>query len=175
LVFLDESGFLLQPLRRRVWAPRGQTPVQYVWQRRDRITSLAALTRAPWAERFGLYYDLLHHNARTDDIVRFLRQVHAHLRRPLLLVCDRLPAHRSAVRRLQQARSRWLDVDWLPTYAPDLDPVENLWSQSKYGDLANFIPDDINQLHATLDTLLLEYQHDPERLRSFFQAMQLTL
>jgi transposase len=175
LVFLDESGFLLQPLRRRVWAPRGQTPVQYVWQRRDRITSLAALTRAPWAERFGLYYDLLHHNARTDDIVRFLRQVHAHLRRPLLLVCDRLPAHRSAVRRLQQARSRWLDVDWLPTYAPDLDPVENLWSQSKYGDLANFIPDDINQLHATLDTLLQEYQHDPERLRSFFQAMRLTL
>jgi transposase len=175
LVFLDESGFLLQPLRRRVWAPRGQTPVQYVWQRRDRITSLAALTRAPWAERFGLYYDLLHHNARTDDIVRFLRQVHAHLRRPLLLVCDRLPAHRSAVRRLQQAGSRWLDVDWLPTYAPDLDPVENLWSQSKYGDLANFIPDDINQLHEALAILLQEYQHDPERLRSFFQAMRLTL
>jgi hypothetical protein len=57
LVFLDESGFLLQPLRRRVWAPRGQMPVQYVWQRRDRITSLAALTRAPRAERFGLYYE----------------------------------------------------------------------------------------------------------------------
>lgn len=175
MVFLDESGFLLQPLRRRVWAPRGQTPVQYVWQRRDRITSLAALTRAPWAERFGLYYDLLHHNARTDDIVRFLRQVHAHLRRPLLLVCDRLPAHRSAVRQLQQAGSRWLDVDWLPTYAPDLDPVENLWSQSKYGDLANFIPDDINQLHEALAILLQEYQHDPDRLRSFFQAMRLTL
>jgi putative transposase len=118
---------------------------------------------------------LLHHNARTDDIVHFLRQVHAHLRRPLLLVCDRLPAHRSAVRRLQQAGSGWLDVDWLPIYAPDLDPVENLWSQSKYGDLANFIPGDITELHETLDQLFQEYQHDPARLRSFFQAMQLTL
>lgn len=175
MVFLDESGFLLQPLRRRVWAPRGQTPVQYAWQRHDRITSLAALTRAPWAERFGLYYDLLRHNARSDDIVRFLRQVHAHLRRPLLLVCDRLRAHCSAVRRLQEGGSRWLDVEWLPTYAPDLDPVENLWSQSKYGDLANFIPDDISELQHTLDQLFHEYQHDPKRLRSFFQAMQLTL
>jgi hypothetical protein len=41
LVFLDESGFLLQPLRRRVWAPRGQTPVQYAWDRHDRITALS--------------------------------------------------------------------------------------------------------------------------------------
>ena len=175
MVFLDESGFLLQPLRRRVWAPRGQTPVQYAWDRHDRITALAALTRAPWAQRFGLYYDLLHHNARTDDVVRFLRQVHQHLRRPLLLVCDRLPAHRSAIRRLHNAGCSWLEVSWLPSYAPDLDPVENVWCQSKYGDLANFIPDDISQLHDTLDNLLQDYRHDPARLYSFFRAAHLIL
>lgn len=174
-MFLDESGFLLQPLRRRVWAPRGQTPIQYAWNRHDRITAMAVLTRAPWAERFGLYYDLLRHNARTDDVVQFLREVHGHLRRPLLLVCDRLRAHRSAVHRLQQAGCRWLDVSWLPSYAPDLDPVENIWSQSKYGDLANFIPDDISQLHATVDALLQKYRHDPDRLHSFFHAMHLTI
>jgi hypothetical protein len=175
LVFLDESGFLLQPLRRRVWAPRGQTPVQYAWDRRDRITAMAALTRAPWAQRFGLYYDLLHHNARTADVVRFLRQVHHRLRRPLLLVCDRLPAHRSAVRRLRQAGCSWLEVSWLPSYAPDLDPVENLWNQSKYGQLANFIPDNISQLREILDDLFQDYRRDPGRLDSFFQATHLML
>jgi len=158
-----------------VWAPRGQTPVQYAWDHRDRTTALAALTRAPWAERFALYYDLLHHNTRTDDVVRFLRQVHHRLRRPLLLVCDRLPAHRSAVHRLHQAGCSWLDVSWLPSYAPDLDPVENVWSPSKYGDLANFIPDDIGQLHAILDDLFQDYRHDPDRLCSFFQAADLIL
>jgi len=173
-VFLDESGFLLQPLRRRIWAPRGQTPVQYVWDRHDRITALAALTRAPWAERYGLYYELLRHNARTDDFVRFLREIHGSLRRPLLLICDRLSAHRSAVRRLQAAGS-WLEVAWLPAYAPDLDPVENLWNQSKYSELANFIPDDVCQLQETLDELLEGFRHDPDRLRSFFQTTHLTL
>lgn len=175
MVFLDESGFLLQPLRRRVWARRGHTPVQRAWDRHDRITAMAALSRAPWATRLGLYYDLLHHNTRTLDVVRFLRQVHNRLRRPLLLVCDRLSAHRSAVRRLRDEGGVWLRVEWLPGYAPDLDPVENIWNQSKYGDLANRIPDDIYQLHHTLDDLFQDYRHDPSRLQSFFDAAHLTV
>jgi putative transposase len=134
---------------------------------------MAALTRAPWAERFGLYYSLLDHNARTADILRFLRDVHKHLRRSILLVCDRWSAHRAAVRRLQEEGAKWLAVEWLPGYAPELDPVENVWDQSKYGDLANFIPDDIMQMHEILDSLLQQYRHDPERLQSFFRSAHL--
>ena len=136
---------------------------------------MAALSLAPWAERFGLYYDLLRHNARTGDVVRFLREIHAHLRRPLFLVCDRLAAHRTAVRWLREAGCSWLDVVWLPAYAPDLDPVENVWSQAKYGDLANFIPDDISQLQDTLDDLFQQYRNDPARLYSFLHAADLVL
>ena len=173
-MFLDESGFLLQPLRRRVWAERGHTPLQYAWDRHDRITAMAALSLAPWAARLGLYYDLLHHNAHTEDVVRFLRHVHDRLRRPLLLACDRLQAHRSAVRHLQEDCA-WLHVEWLPGYAPDLDPVESVWNQSKYGDLANRVPEDIFELHETLDQLFQDYRHDPARLNSFFDAMHLSI
>jgi putative transposase len=175
LVFLDESGFLLQPLRRRVWAARGHTPVQHAWDRHDRITAIAALSRAPWASRLSLYYDLWHHNTHAPDVVCFLQHVHHHLRRPLLLVCDRLSAHRSAARQLRESGCNWLRVEWLPGYAPELDPVENIWSQSKYGDLANCIPEDISQLHDTLDQLLQTYRDDPQRLHSFFQAAHLTV
>ncbi len=72
--FSTKAAILLQPLRRRVWAPAGQTPVQHAWDRHDRVTAMAALTRAPWAERFGLYYNLLDHNARTPDVAKFLRE-----------------------------------------------------------------------------------------------------
>jgi hypothetical protein len=172
-VFLDESGYLLQPLRRRVWAPTGKTPIQQVWNRHDRITALAAISRAPWADRLGLYYELLDHNARAADFVRFLREIHAHLHRPIILVCDRLRAHRSAVHQLQEDGAAWLQVEWLPAYAPELDPVENVWNQSKYGDLANVIPNDIGELHDTLDHLLETYRHEPNRLHSFIQAAHL--
>jgi transposase len=174
LVFLDESGYLLQPLRRRVWAPIGQTPLQHAWDRHDRITALAAVTRAPWASRLGLYYELLDHNANTADVARFLREIHAHVRRPIILVCDRLSVHRSAVRQLWNEGVSWLQVEWLPAYAPDLDPVEDVWNQSKYGALANFIPEDVHQLHKVLDRLLETYHHQPQRLHSFFHAAHLT-
>jgi putative transposase len=175
LVFLDESGYLLQPLRRRVWAPAGHTPLQRVWDRRDRITTIAALTRAPWALRLGMYYELLDHNARTADFIRFVREVHEHLRRAIILVWDRLPAHRSAARRLLDGGATWLRVEWLPPYAPDLDPVEDVWNQSKYGELANVIPEDIHDLHSTLDHVLGTFRHEPNRLHSFFDAAHLIL
>jgi hypothetical protein len=146
-----------------------------VWNRHDRITALSALTRASWASRLGLYYELLDHNARTADFTRFLRDVHGNLRRPIILICDRLPAHRSAVRRLQNDGADWLQVEWLPAYAPDLDPVENVWNQSKYGAMANIVPNDIDELHETLDRLLDTYRHEPNRLHSFFQAAGLVV
>lgn len=61
----------------------------------------------------------------------------------------------------------------MPPYAPELDPVEYVWTQSKYGDLANYLPDDIEQLRDAVAQLIAQYRHDPQRLRSFFQAAQL--
>jgi putative transposase len=175
LVFLDESGYLLQPLRRRVWAPSGRTPLQRAWDRHDRVTTIAAVTKAPWALRLGLYYELLDHNARTADFIRFVREVHEHLQRSIILVWDRLPAHRSAARRLLENDSSWLRVEWLPPYAPDLDPVEDVWNQSKYGALANVIPEDIHGLRSALSDVLATFRHEPNRLHSFFDAAHLSL
>jgi hypothetical protein len=175
LIFLDESGFLLQPLKRKVWAPVGETPIQYPWNRHDRLSVLCALTVAPWAQRFGLYYDLLDHNCRTFDVKRFLQAIHRNLRRTMLVIWDRLQAHRSAAAQLAQAGCPWLQPRWLPAYAPELDPVEFVWTQAKYGDMANWIPNDIDDLHNNLQQLLEGYRHDPDRLRSFFNIAQLPI
>ena len=48
------------------------------------------------------------------------------------LLWDGLPAHRSHAMRAWLGRQRhWLVVEPLPAYAPDLNPVEPLWSTSK--------------------------------------------
>jgi transposase len=62
---------------------------------------------------------------------------------PLIVVMDRLPAHHSAVRRLQERGARWLSVEWLPANAPDLNRAEALWSHAKYSALGHFVPDDV--------------------------------
>jgi len=143
---MDESGFMLQPVVRRTWAPRGQTPVQYSWDRHDRLSAIAAITLAPRRRRFCLHFQLQHHNIHFDDVMAFIARLHRQLRRPFLLLLDRYSAHRKAVRLLQATRPEWFEVEWLPAYAPELNPVEMVWNRTKYADLANFLPFDVDEL-----------------------------
>jgi len=166
---------MLQPLVRRTWAPRGQTPIHYSWDRHDRLSVIAALTLAPQRVRIGLYFDVHNHNIHAEDVVSFVRALHRHLRRPIILICDRLNVHRSAVKTLLVAGSPWLQVEMLPSYAPDLNPVEALWSHTKYSDLANFLPEDVHHLeNAVLESLCDQY-YEQHLKRSFFQTAELEL
>jgi transposase len=156
IVLIDESGFMLQPVVRRTWAPKGRPPIQYSWDRHDRLSAIAALTVAPQRRRLGLYFQLQQENLRFDDVMTFLRLVHQHLRRKFILVLDRYSVHRKAVRLLQEADVDWFEVEWLPSYAPDLNPVEMVWNHTKYADLANFIPEDIDHLEQAVTTSIAE-------------------
>ena len=122
-----------------------------------------------------MYYELLDHNCHTVDMIRFIKSIHRNLRRTMLLIWDRLSVHKSAASQLAQAGRFWLEPRWLPAYAPELDPVEFVWTQSKYGDLANWIPEDIHDLRFQLEQVLEEYRHDPARLYSFFQIARLPI
>jgi len=176
IVFLDECGFQLQPLNRRTWAPRGETPVQVVSARYDRLSVIGALALSPQRRRIGLYFDMQDDNIRTADVVRFLRRLHRHLKRRIILVLDRWSVHRSAVKQLLAAgASSWLEVEWLPAYAPELNPVEPLWSHTKYSDLANFVPEDLWDLEDRVAESLCEQYDESALKRSFFQASGLAI
>ena len=57
---------------------------------------------------------------------------------PVILVWDGLPAHRSCLMKTYlQSQRRWLKEERLPGYAPNLNPVETLWSNIKGPELAN--------------------------------------
>jgi hypothetical protein len=63
------------------------------------------------------------------------------------LLWDGLPAHRSLAMRAWLRRQRsWLVVEPLPGYAPDLNPVEALWSSLKGMELANQAGDTLNDV-----------------------------
>jgi transposase len=173
VLFLDETGLMLQPLVRRTWAPRGERPVMYCWDRRARLSVIAGLTLSARRRHVGLYFAIHRNNVTTAEVEAFIRRVRRQVGRPLIVVMDRLPAHRSAARRL--ARDERFEVEWLPAYAPDLNPVEPAWSHTKYADLANYVPDDVLDLEVEADVSLHEARGDQTLLRSFFRAAGLTL
>ena len=79
-----------------------------------------------------------------DELRRFLDGEKA------TLIWDGLPAHRSRKMGdwINQQRS-WLVVERLPAYAPDLNPVEGVWSSLKGMELANLTSEHLGELIAT--------------------------
>ena len=71
----------------------------------------------------------------TDSLIQALGELRGFLGgQKATLVWDGLPAHRSKAMGAWLRRQRyWLVVERLPGYAPDLNPVEALWSNLKGG------------------------------------------
>lgn len=164
---------MLQPLVRRTWAPKARTPVMYSWDRHDRLSVIAGLSVSSRRKRIGLYFSVQKKNVTAEEFEAFLRQVQRSLGRKLIVVMDRWSVHRKVARILAEDERFW--IEWLPPYAPDLNPVEHVWNHTKYGDLANYIPDDLLDLELELECSIDQTRERPELLRSFFHGAELEI
>src|ERR1700744_953663 len=122
---------MLQPLVRRTWAPRGERPGMYCWDRHDRLSVIAGLTVSAQSHRVGLYFAIHKQNVRTAEVESFIRAVSRQVGRPLIVVMGRLVGDKVGGGGLGEDER--FGFEWLPGYAPDLNPVEPAWSKTKYG------------------------------------------
>lgn len=176
LIFTDESGFLLLPLVRRSLAPIGQTPVlRHRARQRDKISVAAALTLSFAQGHVSLYHQTFVNQYVTGELYSdFLRHVVLrHVPNAAVLLHDQGSMHKGPhLRQLCRDLPR-LDLNFLPAYAPEYNPVEYLWNFEKDKELSNFVPRDLHQLHQTVERHLQKVRHDQARLRSFFSSTPL--
>jgi DDE superfamily endonuclease len=108
------------------------------------------------------------------DYARLLDGAHQQLSGAMVPVWDNLPTHTSrAMRQLITARP-WLTVSQLPAYAPELNPVEGVWSSMKRS-LANLTKQGIDQLTALIKTRLKPMQYRPGLIDGFLAKTGLDL
>lgn len=129
----------MAPLVRRSWHPRGQTPVLYQRTRaHKKVSAIAAICIAPGRDRIRLYFRLHPDtNINSDLVIGFLRQLIRQLDGPIVLLWDRLLAHRAQNVGVFIQDTSGLHTDFLPPYAPELNPVENVWAYLKMNRLCN--------------------------------------
>ncbi len=187
-MFYDESGFMLRPLVRQTWAPRGVTPIVRCWDRRDRLSVIGAITvpaaalrtrdRLAPRHRLGALFRIHTRNIRTPQATEFLRLLDRHVQGPLIVVQDRLNVHKAAVKRWLAGRppdAPRVMIEWLPPYAPELNPAEQLWNNGKRVDLANFVPADRDDLRGRVRRSLIRQRCSPNLLASAFDHAKLPL
>ncbi|WP_233616694.1 IS630 family transposase [Actinomadura harenae] len=156
MCFEDETGQGLRPPRGRSWSRRGHRPEVTVngGDHGGRI-SAAGLTCHRPGDRSRLIYRLHHYRRRKGERVAFTLDEYksllqaAHQQLPggkIVLVWDNLGIHHSkAMRAFIDTHTGWLTVFHLPAYAPDLNPVESVWSLLKRS-MVNFLTTDLDHL-----------------------------
>lgn len=170
LGFLDESGFSQRPPIRATWAPRGHTPIlrePFNWKR---LSGIGLVLTSPTAHRLRWLLTVHHGSIKAPHVVRFLNAMRRHRRKRVILLWDRLPAHRSRlVRDALRTHRRWLTIEWLPSYAPELNPVEPFWDHLDDMELANTPTEDLARLRRRVHAGVHRVRHRPSLGRGFLK------
>lgn len=172
LVFTDESGFYLLPAVVRTYGPKGDTPVLPHRAGRDHLSVMGAVTLE------GKVYTLVRHKTLNElHSIRFLQHLRVQAGKPLLVIWDGSPIHRSGKVQgfLTGIGEKEIALELLPGYAPDLNPVEWLWKQLKYVELRNKACMDLEESHLEFHLAVGRVRQRPDLIASFFEGAQLPL
>ena len=112
----------------RGWAPKGKRFYGYEqpYARGQRVSLIGAISTR------GLVASMtVEGGMKSKDFIRFLKRLGPRLRKGQRVCMDNLQAHKSeTVKKL--IRSFGAEPFYLPTYSPDLNPIEAAWSKIKH-------------------------------------------
>jgi transposase len=138
----------------------GRTPVLRHSYRRERLSVIGGLTVSPVRQRLGLYFHIYPWNVTGVEIVRYFTELLWHLRGPVVALLDGGSIHKDR-KVVEFCRChRRLHLEWFPAYAPELNPEEYVWSQSKKK-VSNTCPENRDQLLDLVVNALCDIQQSP--------------
>lgn len=167
----------MAPYLRRTWSPCGQRPVVVQRTRHhQKLSMIAGLLIGPCRRRVQFVFRL-HQDCAVNGpkAAAFLRQVGLAVAGPIIVVWDRLNAHRSKLVRAFIARRPRFQLEFLPPYAPELNPVEYAWCWLKTNPLANYAPKDAAELARAARSQGHRLKHRASMLWSFIEHSPLSL
>jgi transposase len=169
MVFVDESGFSLIPYVAKTWAPIGQTPVLIHQGRWPKFSAISGVT-----PKGKLYIQVHKETVATEQVVEFLHHLLRHIRRRrILLFWDGGRPHWSEETKSFVKALPRLEVHRFPRYSPELNPNEWVWAHLKKHELANYAPQEVQELSRELRRAIVRMRVRPRLIRSFVAASHL--
>jgi transposase len=163
LLFVDETGVREDHPVGRTWGERGHRPVVRVTGTRRRTNVISAIT-----PRGRLWFQCFPGNLTAVTYIAFLTALRQTVRKPIVLIQDRHPAHvAAATGRFVQAQGKRLTVHELPAYAPDLNPDEHVWTHLKGIFRQNPLDQD-ERIEARVEATMADLQKNRAAVRNFF-------
>lgn len=118
----DETGLRSDDVNGRGYAPKGKTPIQQVKGTAEKINMISTVTNKGQL-RFMFYRETM----TAQLFISFLKRLVRGSRKKIFLIVDNLRVHHSKiVQEWLKENSAFIEVFYLPSYSPDLNPDELL-------------------------------------------------
>ena len=164
--FWDESGFRADAVHGKTWGVKGQTPVVERPGQRQSISAASAVN-----SKGAFWYCTYQGGLNAELFVTLLKKMMRRRLKPVHLVVDGLPAHKTAlVKEYVASTDGLLTLHVLPGYAPELNPDELVWSHMKRTGVARTPLRKGEQLSDKIEAQLAAIGRMPQLVRSFFRA-----
>jgi transposase len=161
----DESGLRSDDVRGRGFAPKGQTPIIRVNNKRHGLSVISTVTNKGQM-RWRIFDGALN----TDILIDFLRRLIKGASKKLFLILDNLRVHHAKpVKAWLAEHADAIEVFYLPSYSPELNPDEMANADIKQAVTTQAPARTKLQLVKATARHLRSVQRQPERIRKYFE------
>jgi transposase len=161
----DETGLRSDDVRGRGYAPRGQTPVLRINSRREGLSVISTVTNKG-EMRWKVFSGAL--NAKI--LIGFLKRLTRPQQTKIFLILDNLRVHHSKlVKQWLADNAGKIEVFYLPSYSPELNPDELLNADLKHSVTTAAPARTAKALTRSAARSLRSIQKQPARIQRYFQ------
>jgi transposase len=161
----DETGLRSDDVRGRSFAPKGETPVIRVSSKRAGLSIISTVTN-----KGQMRWKIFDGALNSDILIDFLRRLIKGATKKVFLILDNLRVHHSKpVKEWLSKHADAIEVFYLPSYSPELNPDEMANADIKQA-VTKLAPARTKlQLVKAAAHHLRSVQKQPERIRRYFQ------
>jgi transposase len=164
IFFGDEAGVRSDYHAGTTWGERGETPVVVSTGARFTINMISAIS-----SKGALRFMTVHGGVGARVFITFLKRFLLGAKRPLFLILDGHPSHKSKlVREFVASTNGKLRIFFLPAYSPQLNPDELVWNNVKNRVGRSMLAGPID-LKKRVHSQMRWLQKNPSVVRNFFQ------
>ena len=162
----DETALVNTDVRGRCYAPAGKTPVTYtVGGTRQKLSMIATVTnqgKTRWM--------IIDEAFNSDKLIEFLEALIKDAGKKVFLILDNLRVHHSKpVKAWAAERQDKIELFYLPSYSPELNPEERLNADLKQA-IGTKVPVRTKaKLKLAASEHMTKLEQSPDRVKSFFQ------
>ena len=161
----DETGLCNDSYHGRSYAPRGETPAIKIHPRCQRVNLISTVTNQGKV-RFMIYKDKM--NSQT--LIQFMKRLIKDSDQKIFLILDNLRVHHShMVKDWLKDHKTEIEIFFLPSYSPELNPDEYLNCDLKIGVHSKVPARTKEQLAKKTLSHLRKLQKMPGRVKNYFK------